>query len=73
MHKVGDLVVFKRSNINRDRYNPNKALGLIIRVEKGAVKSLWGRREDVVTVKWFPWIKDERVMAFYLEPLGKSC
>lgn len=73
MFTVGDLVRFKKSNIQRDRLNPNKKFGVIVSIKKDAVKSLWGKKEDVVVVRWFPWDKDENVMSFYLEHMEKEC
>jgi len=73
MLSVGDLVTFKRSNIQRDGLNPNKKLGIVLSIKRGAVKSLWGQREDVVIVRWMPWNKTEKVMSFYLELLRDPC
>ena len=73
MFTIGDLVRFKKSNIQRDRLNPNKKFGVIVSIKKDAVKSLWGKKEDVVVVRWLPWDKDENVMSFYLEHMEKEC
>lgn len=67
MFDVGDLVRFKRSGIRRDRMNPNKKFGIVVNIEKGKVRSLWKTREDVLTVRWMPWDKTEKVLGFYLE------
>jgi hypothetical protein len=72
MFDVGDLVRFKSSNIQRDRLNPNKRFGIVVKIEKDKVKSLWKTREDILTVRWMPWDKTEKVLGFYLEPLNKT-
>ena len=73
MFEVGDLVRFKKSGIVRSRYNPNKKFGIITAIEREMFKSYDGIREDLVTVKWMPWNQEERMMAFYLEPMEKEC
>jgi len=72
MLQIGDLVRFKKSNIQSGRLNPKKKFGIVVSIHKNAVKSLWGKKEDVMVVKWMPWDKEERVMAFYLELLEKE-
>lgn len=72
MFDIGDLVRFKASNIQMDRLNPNKIFGIVVKVEKNKVKSIWKTKEDVVTVRWMPWDKTERVMGFYLEHMQKT-
>ena len=70
MFEVGDLVRFKASGIYKGRYNSNKKFGVVTEIQRNMVESLWGDKQDVLVVKWFPWNKDERVMNFYLEHLG---
>lgn len=72
MFDVGDLVRFKSSGIRRDRMNPNKKFGIVVKIEKDKVKSLWKTREDILTVRWMPWDKTEKVLGFYLEPLTET-
>lgn len=72
MFEVGDLVRFKSSGIIRSRYNPNKKLGIIVEVKREVFDSYNGKKEDLITVKWMPWNKEERVMAFYLEHMKKE-
>ena len=72
MFNIGDLVRFKASGINRGRYNPNKKLGIIVSIQKNAVQSLWGKKQDVVVVRWFPWDQEEKTMEFYLEHMTKT-
>ena len=73
MFELGDLVRFKASGIYRGRYNPNKKFGIVVGIERNMVESLWGDKQDVLTVKWMPWDKEERVMNFYLEHLEEKC
>ena len=73
MFEVGDLVRFKASGIVRSRYNPNKRFGIVTNVKRKVFDSYDGKKEDLITVKWMPWNKEERMMAFYLEyASGKS-
>ena len=72
MFDIGDLVRFKSSNIQRGRMNPNKKFGIVVKIEKDKVKSLWKTREDILTVRWMPWDKTEKVLGFYLEPLTET-
>ena len=73
MFEIGDLVRFKTSGLYRGRFNPNKKFGIVVEIERNMVESLWGDKQDVLTVKWMPWDKEERVMNFYLEHLGDEC
>ena len=73
MFELGDLVRFKGSGIYRGRYNPNKKFGIVVAIQRNMVESLWGDKQDVLTVKWMPWDKEERVMNFYLEHLEEKC
>jgi hypothetical protein len=67
MFNVGDLVRFKPSGIVRTRYNPNKKLGIVIKVERNVFMSYNGTREDMIEVVWLPSQQRERMMEFYLE------
>lgn len=73
MFNVGDLVRFKSSGIVRSRYNPNKKFGIIVEIQREVFDSYDGKREDLIHVKWMPWNKTEKLMAFYLEPMEKEC
>jgi hypothetical protein len=70
--EIGDLVRFKSSGIIRSRYNPNKKIGIITGVKKKVFDSYDGKKEDLITVKWMPWDKEENMMSFYLEPVEKK-
>jgi hypothetical protein len=69
---VGDLVRFKRSGIVRSRYNTLKKFGVITSIERAKFDSYDGRKEDLITVLWMPWNKEEKMMGFYLEPLENT-
>lgn len=71
MFNVGDLVRFKASGIVMTRYNPRKKFGIIISVKRNVFDSFNGKKEDLVIVKWMPSEVEERMMAFYLEPMSK--
>ena len=73
MFEIGDLVRFKKSGIVRSRYNPNKKIGIITDVKRGVFDSYDGKKEDLIWVKWLPWDKTEKLMAFYLEIAEKEC
>ena len=66
---VGDLVRFKPSGASRSRYNPNKTIGIVVRIERNMFDSYDGSKEDLIVVRWMPWDKEERMMEFYLEHL----
>ena len=72
MFSVGDLVKFKESGIVRSRYSPLKNLGIVVNVERNLFHSYDGVKQDCIIVRWMPWDEEERVMEFYLEPLGKD-
>ena len=67
MFNVGDLVRFKPSGIVRTRYNPNKRIGIVTKVERNVFMSYNGTREDMIEVVWIPSQQRERMMEFYLE------
>ena len=69
MFDVGDLVRFKPSGVSRSRYNPNKTIGIVVRIERNMFDSYDGSKEDLIVVRWMPWDKEERMMEFYLEHL----
>ena len=69
MFDVGDLVRFKPSGVSRSRYNPNKPIGIVVRIERNMFDSYDGSKEDLIVVRWMPWDKEERMMEFYLEHL----
>ena len=69
MFDVGDLVRFKPSGASKSRYNPNKAIGIVVRIERNMFDSYDGSKEDLIVVRWMPWDKEERMMEFYLEHL----
>ena len=71
MFEVGDLVRFKSSGIYRGRFNPNKRLGIVVSIEERVIKSLWGDKQDLIIVRWFPWDQEEKTMEFYLEHVTK--
>jgi len=71
MFKVGDLVRHKPSGIVRSRYNPGKKFGIIVQIERNKFPSYNGIPEDLIEVVWFPSIRTEKMMQFYLEPLEK--
>jgi hypothetical protein len=72
MFNVGDLVRFKHSGIVRSRYNPLKKFGIVVAIERNMFDSYDGDKQDCIIVRWMPWDEEERVMEFYLEPLGKD-
>jgi len=72
MFNVGDLVRFKRTGIVRSRYNPDKTIGIVVRIERNMFDSYDGSKEDLIVVKWMPYDKEERMMEFYLEHLEKE-
>ena len=69
MFDVGDLVRFKPSGASKSRYNPNKAIGIVVRIERNMFDSYDGSKEDLIVVRWMPYDKEERMMEFYLEHL----
>ena len=69
MFDVGYLVRFKPSGVSRSRYNPNKAIGIVVRIERNMFDSYDGSKEDLIVVRWMPYDKEERMMEFYLEHL----
>ena len=73
MFELGDLVRFKKSGIVRSRYNPNKKFGIVVNVERDMFDSYDGKKEDLIHVKWMPWGRTEKLMAFYLELMEKEC
>ena len=73
MFELGDLVRFKSSGIVRSRYNPNKKIGIITEIQRGVFDSYDGKKEDLIWVKWMPWDKTEKLMAFYLELVEQEC
>tara|TARA_R110000868_G_scaffold145982_1_gene366555 strand:- start:265 stop:483 length:219 start_codon:yes stop_codon:yes gene_type:complete len=72
MFEIGDLVRFKRTGIVRSRYNPDKKIGIVVRIERNMFDSYDGSKEDLIVVKWMPYDKEERMMEFYLEHLEKE-
>jgi hypothetical protein len=72
MFEIGDLVRFKRTGIVRSRYNSNKKIGIVVRIERNMFDSYDGSKEDLIVVKWMPYDKEERMMEFYLEHLAKE-
>ena len=72
MFNVGDLVRFKPSGIVRTRYNPKKKLGVVVKVERDMFESYNGKKEDLIEVLWMPSGVKERMMEFYLEPVGEK-
>ena len=72
MFEIGDLVRFKRTGIARSRYNPDKKIGIVVRIERNMFDSYDGSKEDLIVVKWMPYDKEERMMEFYLEHLEKE-
>jgi hypothetical protein len=72
MFEIGDLVRFKASGIYRGRFNPNKRLGIVVDIKRNTVESLWGEKQDLVIVRWFPWDQEEKTMEFYLEHMTKT-
>ena len=72
MFEIGDLVRFKRTGITRSRYNPEKKIGIVVRIERNMFDSYDGSKEDLIVVKWMPYDKEERMMEFYLEHLEKE-
>ena len=72
MFKLGDLVRHKASGIQRDRENPLKKFGIIVSIEKEAVKSMWGLSQDMITVRWMPWNQDQKVTEVCLERMTKT-
>jgi|TARA_R110000772_G_scaffold146188_1_gene256327 hypothetical protein len=72
MFEIGDLVRFKRTGITRSRYNPDKKIGIVVRIERNMFDSYDGSKEDLIVVKWMPYDKEERMMEFYLEHLEKE-
>ena len=72
MFEIGDLVRFKASGIYRGRFNPNKRLGIVVDIKRNTVESLWGEKQDLVIVRWFPWDREEKTMEFYLEHMTKT-
>ena len=73
MFEIGDLVRFKPSGIVRTRYNPNKKIGIIVKIERNMFDSYDGTKQDLIVVKWMPWDKEERMMEFYLELMENPC
>lgn len=72
MFKLGDLVRHKASSIQRDRENPLKKFGIIVSIEKEAVKSMWGLSQDMITVRWMPWNQEQKVTEVCLEHMKKT-
>jgi len=72
MFKLGDLVRHKASGIQRDRENPLKRFGIIVSIEKEALKSMWGLSQDMITVRWMPWNQDQKVTEVCLEHMKKT-
>ena len=72
MFSVGDLVRLKESGIARSRYNADKKIGIVVSIERNMFDSYDGSKEDLIVVKWMPYDKEERMMEFYLEHLGKK-
>ena len=72
MFEIGDLVRFKRTGITRSRYNPDKKIGIVVRIERNMFDSYDGSKEDLIVVRWMPYDKEERMMEFYLEHLEKE-
>jgi hypothetical protein len=72
MFSVGDLVRLKESGIVRSRYNADKKIGIVVSIERNMFDSYDGSKEDLIVVKWMPYDKEERMMEFYLEHLGKK-
>ncbi len=72
MFEVGDLVRFKASNINQGRYNPKKKLGIVVSIKRNMIESMWGKKQDVIIVRWLPWDQEEKTIEFYLEHMTKT-
>ena len=72
MFSVGDLVRLKESGIVRSRYNADKKIGIVVSIERNMFDSYDGSKEDLIVVKWMPYDKEERMMEFYLEHMGKK-
>ena len=71
MFNIGDLVRYKASGIQRDRYNPLKKFGVVVAIERQQLKSLWGKNEDIIIVRWMPWDKKQKVAEARLEHMDK--
>lgn len=72
MFSVGDLVRHKPSGIQRDRDNPLKKFGIVVSIEKGAVSSIWGMNQDMITVRWMPWNQEQKMTEVCLEHMKKT-
>ena len=70
MLNIGALVRHKSSGLQQDRRNPRKKFGIVIAIERQEIKSLWGLRQDMVTVKWMPWDHEEKLTEACLELMG---
>jgi len=72
MFNVGDLVEFKPSGICLDYLHPLKRVGIIISIDRGEIKSLWGTSEDRIVVRWLPGNSDQVCTSVRIKPLGKQ-
>jgi hypothetical protein len=72
MFNVGDLVEFKPSGICLDYLHPLKRVGIIISIDRGEVKSLWGTTEDRIVVRWLPGNNNQVCTSVRIKPLGKQ-
>ena len=72
MFEIGDLVRHKASGIQRDRDNPLKRFGIIISIENEKAKSIWGVSQSIITVRWMPWNREQKITEACLEHMTKT-
>ena len=70
MFNTGDLVQFKPSGLRRDYLHPLKRIGIIVSINRGEIKSLWGTTEDLIVVRWMPGNLEQTCTSVRLRPLG---
>tara|TARA_Y100001937_G_scaffold95410_1_gene129556 strand:+ start:485 stop:703 length:219 start_codon:yes stop_codon:yes gene_type:complete len=72
MFNIGDLVEFKPSGMQLDYLNPLKRIGVVISIDRGEIKSLWGTTEDRIVVKWMPGNLIQACTSIRLRPVEKE-
>ena len=70
MFNIGDLVRFKPSGVRLEYLHPLKRIGIIVSINKGEIKSLWGTTEDRIVVRWLPANQEQVITSVRLKHLA---